>query len=748
MQTSMRSAFVWDEPPSPERVDAVEKVNGSAQFAADVARPGQLIARVLRSPHPHARIVSIDATRARGLPGVHAVLTAKDLPDYRIGRAMRDMPILAREKVRFIGEKVAAVAAENADIAEAACALIEVEYEELPAVFDPLEAIQADAPLVHDPGLVRAWKTPTQVVADYPNSVSMPTWGNPVKELDEAFERCAHVFEHTFHTPNQHQGYLEPHSATVEIDEHGIAHFWASNKAPFLLFNYLKDSIGLTRDQIEFHMHPLGGDFGGKGSFMDIPLAYFLARASGRPVKMTMTYAEELTAGNPRHACTIVVKSGFDADGLLKTRYTRAYFNSGAYAAFKPAPDATLPNIRDGGMGTYEPPVWRVEGHMIYTNTVPCGHMRAPGDAQPYHAQECHMDLCAQAMGIDPLELRLRNATTDRRDRFKGGSGGGAPPRAVEVLKMAAEAIDWDQPRPDGIGRGIALVGIGNSVGIYSAEIVIERDGTVVLRTPMMENGAGQLTAFRQLTAEEFGVPLDQVRVEQSLENIEFDRGLGGSRITRMTGKIVSILQRTLRERLSRLLAGELGVPADAIASEPGGFRSPDGAFHTIADVAALSPEKIAEVLKYEGANEDKVEAFAAQAVEVSVDRETGDVQVLRAVTAHELGRVINPQLHQGQIDGALIQGFGYAMTEGLVLEDGRVVNAGLHEYKLPSVADLPPLETYKLPPDLRLGITPIGEGANCGMAAAIVNAVIDVVGKQVEIPIAAEEVLAAMQRS
>jgi CO/xanthine dehydrogenase Mo-binding subunit len=230
------------------------------------------------------------------------------------------------------------------------------------------------------------------------------------------------------------------------------------------------------------------------------------------------------------------------------------------------------------------------------------------------------------------------------------------------------------------------------------------------------------------------------------MENIEFDRGLGGSRITRMTGKIISILHTNLRKRLVDLLAGELGISAEAISVEPGGFRAPDGVFHTIAAVASLSPEPLAEVLKYEGTNEDKVEAFAAQAVEVRVDRETGEVRVLRTVTAHELGRVINPRLHQGQIEGALSQGFGYAMMEGLVLEDGRVINAGLHEYKLPSIADMPRLETYKMSPDLTLGITPIGEGANCGMSAAIVNAIIDVVGKQIEIPVKAEAVRAALQ--
>ncbi|MFN0072055.1 MAG: xanthine dehydrogenase family protein molybdopterin-binding subunit [Chloroflexota bacterium] len=741
MGTSIRDAFQWHEPPSARRTDGVEKVTGSAVFAADVRRPGQLVGKILRSPIPHARIVRIDASRAAELPGVRAVLTAHDLPAFRIGRSIRDMPILATEKVRFIGEKVAAVAADTTEIAEEALSLIEVDYHELAAVYNPLEAIRENAPLIHDPALIRAWKTPSQVVADYPNSVSNPVWGSSRDEVEQSFQNCAHVFEHTFHTPRQHQGYLEPHSALVEIDPAGTAHIWASNKAPFLLFNYLKDSIGLTREQIEFHMLPLGGDFGGKGSFMDIPLAYFLAQRTGRPVKITMTYAEELTAGNPRHACTIVVKSGFDTAGHMQARYTRAYFNSGAYAAFKPAPDATLPNIRDGGMGSYVPPIWRVEGHMIYTNTVPCGHMRAPGDAQPYHAQECHMDLCARAMGIDPLELRLRNATHGRRDRFKGGSGSGSPPRASEVLTMAAEAIGWDKPRVDGVGRGIALVGIGNSVGVYSAEIIVERKGTIILNTPMMENGAGQLTAFLQLTAEAFGVPLEQVRVEQSLKNIEFDRGLGGSRITRMTGKIVSILHRTLAQRLTDLLAGELGIPADAILTEPGGFRSPDGRLFTIAETAALSPTDLTEVLKYEGADEDKVEAFAAQAAEVQLDFETGEVTVLRAITAHELGRVINPVLHQGQIEGALIQGLGYALTEGLVLDGGRVLNAGLHEYKLPSIADIPPLETYKLPPDLSLGITPIGEGANCGMSAAIVNAVIDVVRAQVEIPLSPEAV-------
>jgi CO/xanthine dehydrogenase Mo-binding subunit len=728
-RAQQRFGMTATRPPTvPPRIDGLAKVTGAATYAADITRPGMLHGKVLRSPLPHARIVSVDVSRARALPGVHAVLTGDDLPaDCRVGRSMRDMPVLARDKVRFIGEKVAAVAAESLETAEQALSLIDVDYQQLPAVFDPLEAMQAAAPLIHEPSDVRAWATPSQVVADYPNSVSNPIWGASVDEIESAFSRCEHVFEHSFRTPVQHQGYIEPHACLVELDPpaaDGVAHIWASNKAPFLLFDYLREGLGLSRQQLEFHILPLGGDFGGKGSFMDIPLAYFLARESRRPVKIVMTYTEELMAGNPRHSAVITVRSGFDADGRLLARWAQAYFSSGAYAAFKPAADATLPNIRDGGIGAYEPPIWRSEGHMVYTNTVPCGHMRAPGEAQPLHAVECHIDLCARAMGLDPVELRLRNAPVHRGGRDKAGPG--SPPRAREVLQTAAEAIGWDQPKPDHVGRGIAIVPVGNSLGIYTAEMVFEREGQVVLHTPMLENGAGMLTVFRQMIAEEFGLPLDQVRIEQTLEGIEFDRGIGGSRITRLIGKIINLQAERLRTRLAGLLAAEFGYPADQVSHDRGGFRTPDGRLHTLADAAALAESDLVELLRYEPGLHDKVEVFAAQAAEVELDAQTGQVRVNRAVSAHEVGRIINPLLHQGQIDGGLVQGFGYAMTEGLKIEDGRVLNLNLHEYRLPCIADVPPLETILLEPDLSLGITPIGEGPNCGISACLVNAVVD----------------------
>jgi len=747
------------------RIDGLDAVTGASTYAADITRPGMLWAKVLRSPLPHARITSIDTSRARALNGVHAVLTANDLPDYRIGRSMRDMPVLARDKVRFIGEKVAAVAAVDLDTAEEALSLIDVQYAELPAVFDPIEAMQPGAPLIHDPDTVRAWATPTQRVADYPNSVSNPVWGASEQEVTEALGRAAHVFEHTFRTPVQHQGYIEPHACLVEIVpgsefrvpgsegnrfEPGVSselatrnselvHIWASNKAPFLLLNYLREGIGLTREQVEVHMLPLGGDFGGKGSFMDIPLVYFLARASGRPVKMIMTYSEELMAANPRHSAVITVRSGFDAGGRLVARWTRSVYNSGGYAAFKPAPDATLPRVRSGGLGPYtEATVWRVEGHMVYTNTVPCGHMRAPGAAQPCHAIECHMDLCARAMGMDPLELRLINAPSHPRKTETGPPG--STPRAREALRAAADAIGWDQPKPEGVGRGIALVDVMNSsADAYTARMLVRRDGRVVVHTPIIEQGSGMLTAFQILAAAELGVPSEQVGVEQTMEGIEYDRGVGGSRVTRIVGKMIGILAARLKTRLAELLAAEFGYDLSAVAFEPGGFRTPDGRLHSIAEAASLGDSDLVELLRYELTPFDLVETYAAVAAEVRVDWETGCVHLLRVASAHEVGRIVNPVMHQGQIDGGLIQGLGFALTEVMVVDDGRVATLNLHEYKLPCAADTPPLATLALAPDLSLGITPIGEGPNVGMSAAIVNAVADVVGRQVDIPVSPE---------
>jgi len=723
------------------RVDGPDKVTGAARYAADISRPGMLRGLCLRSPYPHAVIVSIDTSAARALPGVHAVVVGTDLPpDARVGRNMRDMYVLARDKVRFVGEKVAAVAADTIEIAREAIDLIEVEYEELPAVFDPLEAIAPGAPLLHDPDLVRAWATREQVLAEYPNGVAAPAWGAGLDEVEQALEAAHAIFEHTFHTPIQHQVYLEPHACLVEIDEQGIVQIWASQKAPLLLARYLREGLGLQREQLQIHMLPLGGDFGGKGSAMDIPIAYFLARETGRPVKFVMSYAEELAAGNPRHASTIVIRSGLDRDGRLVARLVRGYFNSGAYAAFKPFADTTLPGFRRGAIGPYHVPVQRTELHMIYTNTVPTGHMRSPGEAQAAYALEMHTELVARELGMDPIELRKLNGSI--HDRPADGGGPGVPPRVREVLDAAVTAIGLDRERDPGIGRGLALIEFSTTPGLYSAILKIAPDGRVTLQTPIVDNGAGMLTAFKQIVAEELGLPVDRVDVEQSIADIEDDRGVGGGRVTRLVGKLLIQLTRMLRDRLAALLASEFGLDADTLEAVPGGFGAPDGRTFSFAEAAALADEPIAERHVFRPTPEDRAVIYMAQAAEVRVDRETGQVTPTRVVSVHEVGRVINPLLFKTQIEGGLLQGLGYALMEEVAIRDGRVANLNLHEYKIPTMADLPDVEAVLLEPDPRLGITPIGEGPNAGLAPAIVSAVMDVVGPQIfDLPLSPEAV-------
>lgn len=718
------------------RIDGPSKVTGSACYAADLHRPGMLFGRVLRSPVAHARIVSIDTRAARELRGVHTILTGADIPaEVRVGRNMRDMPVLARDKVRFIGEKVIAIAAESVAIAEHALKLVEVEYDELPAVFDPLQAMQPGAPLIHDPATVRAWAARDQVVPPYPNGAAAPSWGISEEEVRTALASADRVFEHTFRTPIQHQVYLEPHACVVEIDDHEVAHIWAANKAPILLATYLREGLGLQRDQLRIHMMPLGGDFGGKGSFMDVPLAYFLSRASRRPVKMVMSYAEELTAGNPRHASTINVQTGLMCDGRIVARWVRGYMNSGAYAAFKPSTDTTLPGFRRGAIGPYHVAAHRSECHMIYTNTVPAGHMRSPGEAQTAYALECHTDLIARALGIDPIEFRILNGSTTPRTAEDGSAG--SPPRIREVLEVAARAIGMDRQRPADIGRGLALIEFSTTPGVYSAILSIAPDGHLTLQTPIVENGAGSLTVFRQIVAEEFGVPVQQVSIQQSIDNIDVDRGVGGSRVTRLVGKLSIALATRLQARLASLLAEEFGVLPTEVTFQQGAFRTPDGRMWSLAQAASLASEDLVERMTYAATPRDISVVFMAQAAEVRVDAETGQVTPLRLVSVHEVGRVVNPMLFRTQIAGAVMQGLGYALMEGLNLDNGRVTNVNLHEYKVPTMADLPDLEVILLPPDSSLGLTPIGEGANAGMAPAIVNAVADLIGPQpLDIPL------------
>ena len=362
------------------REDGPDKVSGEYIFPADVVLPGMIWGRALRSPFPHAKIVHIDASRALSLPGVHVALTGKDLAGMRVGRVLRDTPFLAEDKVRFVGEKVAAVAAEDPEIAEEALTLIDVEYEEIPAVFDPIEAMEPGSPQVHGGSGPYALLEESGTVQPQGNILHHASWSHG--DVEQGFRESDLIFEHTFSTTLVHQAYIEPYSCVVHVDEDQRIHVWANNKQPFYLRKQIAAALGLPEERIRVNPCGIGGDFGGKGAPMDVPLAYALSSRSGRPVKMIMDYIEELMAGNPRHPAVITIKTGVKKDGRFWARKSRVVFNGGAYGGFRG--NLNISGGRQVGGGAYYIPNFLIDNYMMYTNNMPCGSYRSPGEPQSF----------------------------------------------------------------------------------------------------------------------------------------------------------------------------------------------------------------------------------------------------------------------------------------------------------------------------------------------------------------------------
>ena len=731
------------------RLEGPQKVTGTALYPADVLVPGMLWGKALRSPLPHARILNVDTSRASRLPGVHAVLTGANLSGIYIGRRMLDLPVLAWDKVRFIGQKVAAVAAEDPDIAEDALELIDVEYEELPAVFDPLEAMRPGAPILHEN--INSYKGLPEPVQEPTNRFVHSEWSKG--DIERGFAEADVLFEHTFTLPRTHQVYLEPHACLVQVDQEGRVQVWVNSKVPFPLRGQIATAIGLEPDRVRINVSHIGGDFGGKGDPMDVPLSYFLARASGRPVKMVMTFLEELTAGNPRHPATITLRSGVKTDGSIVARQASVVFNSGAYGAFKPGPGVNLLGASGLG-GSYRIPNVHIESDMVYTNTVPGGFMRAPGAPQAVFAVESHMDMIAHQMGMEPLELRRRNLLQEGDDTPTG-----QPLRQVrsgQTLDAAVKAVGWDSPKPGpNTGRGIAFYDRPTGGAESSATVIVESDGTVTLRSPTPDVGTGTHTVLSQIIAEELSIPLDAINVVTiDTDSGPFDAGVAGSWVTHSAGQATFQATQQVRQRLIDVAAGVLGSAQEEVRLHSGRFRSSAGAADiSLADVAAEAAragEPVSAQVTYRPEGGRDITSFCAQIAEVEVDPETGQIKVRRFVSAHDVGTVINPLGHQGQIEGGIIQGLGYALMEELRVEEGQVTTAHLGDYKIPTMQDIPELITPLL--EEPAGPTPyqgkgIGEISNCPVAAAIANAVFDAVGVRItDLPITAEKVLAALK--
>lgn len=697
------------------REDARAKASGAARYAADLSFPGMLHAAVVRSPVPHARVTGIDARRALAAEDVVGVYTAGDVTDTTYGRAVRDVPILARDTVRFTGERVAAVVARTRRAAEAAALLVDVTYDDLPAVLTPEEALSPGAPAVHE----APWDYPGAAVraADGQNLQSRAEEGSRA-EAEAAVATADYVIDQTYTTQSVHQGYLEPQACIAAVDEDRVR-IWAGNKSPYRLRGQLAEALNLDPAAIDIAPLPIGGDFGGKGSPMEIPLCVELARLTGKPVKLVLRSTEDLTTTNPRHPGRIRVRAGCDATGRLTGVLVSALLNGGAYAGFKPLKNAGLHGIEDCTLA-YHVPALHIESRIAYTNTVPRGHMRSPGSPQAVFALESALDELAAAAGLPPAELRRRNLVPPGTPSATGRVW--AQARGEQTLDAALEHADPHRARaPAGwkTGTGLALYARETpALADTSLRLVPLDGGRVRAEVPVPDTGTGSHTVVRNLLAGKLGLsPADIEVVHVGTSELPRDAGVGASRVTVGMAAAVDQAARAWRDR-----AGD-GEPV-TVTSGPDNPGDP--------------PPALA--------------SYCAQVARVAVDPGTGQVKVLELLSAVDVGRIVHPAGHQMQIDGGAVMGFGFACLEDLAERDGDVTAANLGELKLPAMGDLPELVTVLVEGAEGVtssGVKPVGELTNVAVAPAIANAVADAVGCRIrDLPVTAEKVYWALAAS
>lgn len=729
------------------RIDGRDKVTGAANYGADFDIPGTLWAKTLRSPFPHARIRSIDTSAAAALPGVHAVLTGADIPaGMRWGRRIVDVPVLAQGEVRFVGEQVAAVVADDEEIAQRALELIAVDYEELPAVTDPEEAMK-DAILVNPD--MHGFKGLLYEVSEPTNTVVHWEWSKG--DVEAGMQEADLVVENTYTTPSQHQTYMEAHNATVRVNPDGTAEVWTPGKAPYAVRSQIAGPLGVEPESIIFHPVTIGGDFGGKGSPMNVALGYVLSKAvGGRPVRMVFDYAEEFLAANPRHYSRLRMRTGVKRDGTITAHDVDIVFDSGAYAGFKPA--GHLGGAKAAG-GPYRTENARVVENMVYTHNTPCGHMRGPGEPQAVFALESHIDEVAQALGMDPVEFRLMNLVEDGEPTALGDVF--VENRAAEALREAVEASGYNDAKATGVGRGVSVGERPPGGGRINSQVSLEADGSVLITTPLFEQGAGAYTVLQQVVAQDLGLPADAVRMVVADTGLfDNDQGVGGSRVTNLGSVATHEAVVQAQDELFKLAAELQNWPEEKLAVQGQVLvRTDTGESQPWSNLIARVGAPVVGRGVASGGYENPVTGYCAQIAEVEVDAETGQIRLTKLTTVHDTGTIINPIGHQGQINGGAMMGIGFGLQEELVRENGFVSTLSFADYKIPNIADIPDLTTVVLDtPGKGVGpynIKAIGESPNAPTAAAIANAIADASGVRVrDLPATAEKVYEALQNA
>jgi CO/xanthine dehydrogenase Mo-binding subunit len=730
------------------RVEGRDKVSGKMKYTADIHLPNMLWAAFTTSPLAHAKIVRIDTTAAKRVPGVHAVLTSADIgPGKRSGRMLYDMPVLAYDRVLYIGDRVAAVAAETREAAEEAARLVEVEYDELPLVLDPSAALGPDAPVLHPDleGYFYAGKSPPARTHRNVQGSSFVTKG--ATDLEPIFAAAHRVYEHRFVTPRQHAGFIEPHAAAVWIDGEGVVHVYTVNKQPFSVRQWMSNVIGVPLEKIVVESAAIGGDFGGKGLTIDEYVCYYLAKATGRPVKHVYNYVEELQASSIRHQAHITLKTAVDAHGKFLAHASEVIYNGGAYAAGKPSP-----NLLPGGTGYatvgYQIPNVRLDVRSIYTNSIPGAHVRAPADVQVFFAWEQHVDMIAADLAIDALELRMLNIVREGETAVTDEAL--HEPQGYAVLAALKRDIEA-RPAPPGRAWGMALVCRHTGGGKTSIDATLRVDGTIEIVCGVPDQGSGAYTVAQRVFAATFGVGVERVISHGgSTRDAKQDPGSGGSRVTYIVGNAASVaagaLAAEIKERTGLALEGERFV-------DPSTGRSLS---YEEGVAAATGGAPIHVVGAYDGTQHDAAHpadySFSAFGFDVEVDRDTGAFVLHDGVLVADVGRIINPIAHQGQLEGGFVYGLGSSTMEEMPIdENGKLTSLSLGEYKIPTMKDIPPMRTILVEAPSAggpYGSKMAGELSNSGVGPAIINAVANATGVRLgEFPITAERIYAALQR-
>jgi CO/xanthine dehydrogenase Mo-binding subunit len=736
------------------QIDAIEKTMGKTRFVSDLVLPGMLHGRTLRSPYPHARILHIDTSRVQALAGVKAVVSYADTPGIKYGPRSEDWTIFAADKARFYGEEVAAVAAVDEDTAEEALDLIRVEYEELPGVFDPVEAMQEGAPLVHE-------ASPGNIAAEFSLDAG---------DVDRAFDESDAVYQDHYYTNQVYQGYLEPMGAVAEVDLSGRITMWAGCQIPNMARLTYAKALGISPDNLRLVVPDYGGAFGGKFENNVHIIAAVLAQKSGKPVRLMNTRYDDFVAGNPRVPMYIDIKLGATRDGRLTGKEVRIVGGSGARLVYAMAIVSTACYRVDS---LYRFKNVRAKGYTVYTNTVPTSCFRGFGNSQSTFVLESAMDMLAEQLNIDPKELRIKNAFNANEKSVHGWEINSAGLK--ECVTKATKASGWDEKRR----KKEALKGIGlsccNHVSgnrPFSPEfdggagmVRIGRDGRVTVFHGESDMGQGQKTTFAQIAAERLGISLDTIQVAVVDTDISpFGLGSFATRGTMMGGNGVLLAAEDAFKQMAAVAAEMLEAPQQDIESRDNRFfvkgtPQKSVSFKAVADQAAITRSgapvigvgifKAATVMpdpKTKYGNISPAYPFGCHIAEVEVDPETGQVTVTNFTAAHDVGRAINPLATEGQIQGGVAQGLGWALTENMVTEKGILMNPDFVDYVMPTFKDVPdikPILVEPNDPNGPYGAKGIGEPALNPVMSAITNAIYNAIGLRIkQLPISPERIL------